>query len=272
MHRLLFVSLLFLLTGTCSAQYRWQVGADVLYLRPLYITQDPGMALRTRFDVPAFGGNLFVSYRIGLRGLFAESGIGFRPINAVYALRGGGTSGISNNPGVEVWNVPLILRQNITQFIPDWHQDFTLSARAGFMGQFVADRNVAAGALDNGQPGSSFYLSGRSSVTHHQSLGAYLGAELRFMITKDRLEGSIQTGYLFGFSEILRTDIIYTENGTPQQATVSNDGTGQMPVSIGLATNLTDRALPGLRRATHTVQLPSASPTLLLRSKQSFYG
>lgn len=234
MHRWLFVPLLFLLTGTCSAQYRWQVGADVLYLRPLYNTENPGPALRTRFDVPAFGGNLFVSYRIGLRGLFAESGIGFRPINAVYAVRGGGGSGISNNPGVEVWNVPLILRQNITQFVPDWHQDFTLSARAGFMGQFVADRNVAASALDSGQPGSSFYLSGRSSVTHHQSLGAYLGAELRFLLGKERLEGSIQTGYLFGFSEILRTDITYTDKGTLQQASVSNNGAGQMPVSIGL--------------------------------------
>ena len=234
MHRWLFLFILFLPIGPCLAQYRWQFGADAFYLRPLYITQDPGTALRTRFDVPAFGGNLFVSYRIGVRGLFAESGVGFRPINAVYALRTGGTSGISSNPGVEVVAVPLIFRQNVTQFIPDWHQDFTLSARAGFMGQFVADRNVAAGALDHGTPGSSFYLSGRSSVTHHQSVGAYLGAELRFLLGKERLEGSIQTGYLFGFSEILRTDITYTENGTVQQATVSNDGTGQLPISIGL--------------------------------------
>ncbi len=234
MHRWLAVTLLILIVGECSAQYRWQVGADVQYLRPLYITQDPGSGLRPRFDIPAVGGSLVVSYRLGLRGSFLESGFWFRPIDVTYGLRGGNNSNIISTGKVDVWSIPFLFRQNLTQFVPDWHQDFSLSAKAGFLGQFVADRNVAANSFDRGQPGSSFYLSGHTSVPNHQSLGAYVGAELRFLIMKERLEGSVQTGYLFGFSEILHTDIQYTENGTAQQTYVSNNGTGQMPVSVGL--------------------------------------
>ena len=226
----LIVSLLTL--HICSGQSKWQVGIDAYFLYAHYSSHDPGAKLKPNFSIPTGAGSLVISHAVNRGGLFIESGVGYRQMDVAYAVYNNPFNSFSSTNGVGIWFIPLLFRQDLQFAFLKNRRRFQLSLKGGLLNNFVFDEGIGKSSFSSS--GNGLNLTGKSDVSHHYSVTGCIGAEIRFQLIKQRMDGLVQMNRLFGVYEVLRTNINYTYNGSSQQAYISNSGSGYTPIGIGL--------------------------------------
>lgn len=225
---LLLTSLaLMALTSTKAQQGMWQIGVDAQFVFAHYQATDPGSLLSPVFNVPTGTGRLVLNRSLNERGLWLESGVGYRQIPQATAS----FNGVSTINGVGLWYLPIGLRQDVISLLfPQHHFKFRLALMAGLLNQFATPEGVEKATF--GETGPRLSLSGHSTLTNRYCLALYTGIELRFPFR--RVDLLMQWGQIYGFSEILKTQIDYQFNGINRQASISNSGSACNGLGVGI--------------------------------------
>lgn len=219
------------LTSTLAQPAKWQVGLDAQFVFAHYRSSDPGNLLKPVFNVPTGTGRLILGRSLNERGLFIESGVGYRQIPQATALQIQPFNGFSTTNGIGVWYLPIGLRQDITTLLFAHHPPkFRLALKGGILNQFAASEDVEKTTF--GETGSGLSLSGHSNLIHPYSVALYSGIELGFPIR--RIDFLLQWGQVYGFSELLKTQITYQLNGSANQASIRNSGTVLGGLGVGI--------------------------------------
>lgn len=225
-------------TSTQAQRAKWQVGLDAQLVFAHYRASDPGNLLKPVFSVPTATGRLILGRSLNGRGLFVESGLGYRQIPQATALQIHPFNGFSTINGIGVWYLPIGLRQDLTTLLFAQHPPkFRLALKAGTLNQFAASEGVEKTTF--AETGSGLSLWGHSNLTHPYSVALYTGIELGFPIR--RIDFLLQWGQVYGFSELLRTQITYQLNGSATQASIRNSGSALGGIGVGIRYHVVGR-------------------------------
>ena len=209
------------LTSTQAQPAKWQVGLEAQLVFARYRATDPGNVVKPVFSVPTATGRLMLGRSLNERGLFVESGLGYRQIPQATALRLSPFKGVSSTNGIGLWYMPIGLRQDITTLLfPRHPPKFRLALKTGILNQFAASEGVEKTTFTENGLGLS--LSAHSPLHHRYSVAVYTGIEVGVALR--RIDLLLQWGQVYGVSDILETQLRYQFNGASGQASIRNSG------------------------------------------------